>query len=160
MTTTKPHFENAHRGGGGGGGAPHVPPQKTLKNCNIKMQHQSILFRICLVCFFDIIQLLNSILISFNLFIWSRDKSSVQIYFNIYSVKWTQTKKWRKNDPIFLKNNLPENPFKNSFTFYFKSNWKFSSITRTIKGQKRPNEVFLEMLELFLFKGRKGFQRT
>ncbi len=25
-------------GGGGGGGTPHVPPQKTLQNCNIKMQ--------------------------------------------------------------------------------------------------------------------------
>jgi hypothetical protein len=27
-----------HTGEGGGRGAPHVPPQKTLKNCNIKMQ--------------------------------------------------------------------------------------------------------------------------
>ena len=35
---------DAHRGGGRGGrarGAPHVPPQKTLKNCNIKMQHNT-----------------------------------------------------------------------------------------------------------------------
>ncbi len=34
-------YIDAHRGGGGGGrgrGALHVPPQKTLKNFNIKMQ--------------------------------------------------------------------------------------------------------------------------
>ncbi len=34
-----------HTGGGGGEGgrkgAPHVPPQKTLKNCNIKMQQNT-----------------------------------------------------------------------------------------------------------------------
>jgi hypothetical protein len=29
---------DAHRGERGRRGASHVPPQKTLKNCNIKMQ--------------------------------------------------------------------------------------------------------------------------
>jgi hypothetical protein len=34
---TDKKFIDAHRGGRGGG-APQVPPQRTLKNCNIKMQ--------------------------------------------------------------------------------------------------------------------------
>ncbi len=32
------HREGGEGGEGGGGGPPHVPSQKTLKNCNIKMQ--------------------------------------------------------------------------------------------------------------------------
>jgi hypothetical protein len=45
MASTLDQTIDAHRGGGRGGwrarGAPHVPPQKTLKNCNIKMQHNT-----------------------------------------------------------------------------------------------------------------------
>ncbi len=36
--STSKFWMKEHRGGGGRRGVPHVPPQKTLKNCNIKMQ--------------------------------------------------------------------------------------------------------------------------